>query len=326
MDDSRRNLLGAAVGGWLAAMLPGARAQEPSAPAAPPAGAPRLLPDEAIRLWPGNPPDALPAAVFDGEQVVRHGAVTGVVAPRLHVYRPATPNGAAALVIAGGGYERVELAHESGPVCRWLASRGVIAFELVYRLPEQGWVRTAPLQDGQRAMRVIRSRAQRDGFDPNRIAILGFSAGGHLAGMTAFDPNARRYPEADGIDRLSARPNLAALLYPVLTLLPPFDRTRSHRHLLGDTPLPGTAESLSPVLRIDANAPRTFLAQAVDDPVVPVDNVLLAHTALRNARVPAALHVYQTGGHGWALGTPDSEPASWPGLFERWARSHRWFG
>lgn len=284
------------------------------------------MPDEAIRLWPGNPPDALPGAVFDGEQVVRHGAVTGVVAPRLHVYRPATPNGAAALVIAGGGYERVELAHESGPVCRWLASRGVIAFELVYRLPEQGWVRTAPLQDGQRAMRVIRSRAQRDGFDPNRIAILGFSAGGHLAGMTAFDPNARRYPEADGIDRLSARPNLAALLYPVLTLLPPFDRTRSHRHLLGDTPLPGTAESLSPVLRIDANAPRTFLAQAVDDPVVPVDNVLLAHTALRNARVPAALHVYQTGGHGWALGTPDSEPASWPGLFERWARSHRWFG
>lgn len=269
MDDSRRNLLGAAVGGWLAAMLPGARAQEPSAPAAPPAGAPRLLPDEAIRLWPGNPPDALPGAVFDGEQVVRHGAVTGVVAPRLHVYRPATPNGAAALVIAGGGYERVELAHESGPVCRWLASRGVIAFELVYRLPEQGWVRTAPLQDGQRAMRVIRSRAQRDGFDPNRIAILGFSAGGHLAGMTAFDPNARRYPEADGIDRLSARPNLAALLYPVLTLLPPFDRTRSHHHLLGDTPLPGTAESLSPVLRIDANAPRTFLAQAVDDPVVP---------------------------------------------------------
>ncbi|WP_070105828.1 alpha/beta hydrolase [Burkholderia plantarii] len=326
MDDTRRNLLGAAVGGTLGALLPAAaRAQEPAKEAAT-AAPPRLLPDEAIRLWRDLPPDPLPDMNLDGERVIRRGAVIGVVAPRLHVYRPATPNGAAALVIAGGGYECVELAHESGPVCRWLASLGVTAYELVYRLPEQGWQRGAPLQDGQRAMRVIRSRAQRDGIDPARIAILGFSAGGHLAGMTAFDPNARRYPETDGADRLSARPNLAALMYPVLTLLPPFDHTRSHRHLLGDAPSTGAAEALSPVLRIDANAPRTFLAQALDDPIVPVDNVLLAHTALRNARVPAALHVYQSGGHGWSLGVPDSEPASWPKLFARWARTNRWFG
>ncbi|MEK6347819.1 MAG: alpha/beta hydrolase [Burkholderia sp.] len=322
MDDTRRTLLAAAAGAWFGALLPAARAQD--APLAGPP--PRLLPDEAVRLWPGVPPDALPGASPDGERVIRRGALVGVTAPRLLVHRPVAPNGAAALVIAGGGYEAVEVAHESTPVCRWLASIGVIAYELVYRLPEQGWSRMAPLQDGQRAMRVIRSRAQRDGFDPNRLAVLGFSAGGHLAGMTAFDPNARRYPDTDSIDRLSARPNLAGLIYPVLTLLPPFDHTRSHRHMVGDNPAAGAAEALSPVLRIDANAPRTFLAQAMDDPIVPVDNVLLAHAALRSARVPTALHVYQTGGHGWSLGAPGSEPASWPTLFASWAKANRWFG
>ncbi len=322
MDDSRRTLLGAAAGGWLATLLPAARAED-----APPSPSSAALPDEAVRLWPGTPPDALPGAVFDGERVIRRGAVTGVTAPRLHVHRPTgTPNGAAALVIAGGGYESVELAHESSPVCRWLASLGVIAYELVYRLPDQGWRCTAPLQDGQRAMRVIRARALRDGADPNRIAILGFSAGGHLAGMTAYDPNPRRYADVDALDRLSARPNLAALLYPVLTLLPPSERTRSHRRMLGEAPQPGTAEALSPLLHVDRGAPKTFLAQAADDATVPVENVLMAHAALRAARVPAALHVYQTGGHGWSLGAPDSEPASWPKLFERWARLNRWFG
>jgi acetyl esterase/lipase len=318
MDPKRRDLIGAALAGGLGMLT--ASAQAADDPVARTSGTP---PDETLDLWPGAPPDPSPEGAGDGERPGKNGSVSHVARPRLNVYRPARPNGAAALVIAGGGYDHIELGNESTPACLWLKSLGVTAFELVYRLPGQGWSRAAPLQDGQRAMRTIRARARRDALDPARIVIMGFSAGGHLAGMTAVEPDAARYARVDAIDDQSARPDFAALLYPVLTLMPPFDHTRTRLHVVGEQPGAAESAALSVNLHVDAGAPPMFLAQALDDPISPVDNTLLMFAALRAARVPGALHVFQRGGHGWGLGAPGSEEQAWPGLFEQWARLNR---
>ncbi|AJX84808.1 alpha/beta hydrolase [Burkholderia pseudomallei] len=323
MDITRRSLLGAALAGALDTIAPAAHALAAARGAAPPDDAPRAVPDETIPLWPGPAPDPAPTGAGDGERIGRRGSVSRVARPRLNVYRPAHGNGGAALVIAGGGYDHIELGNESAPMCAWLTSLGVMAFELVYRLPEQGWSRLAPLQDGQRAMRLIRARAKRDGVDPARIAIIGFSAGGHLAGMTAVEPDARRYASVDDADRESARPDLAALLYPVLTLMPPFDRTRTRLHVAGAHPAQADSEALSANLRVSARTPPTFLAHAFDDPIAPIDNSLLMASALRAARVSVELHAFQAGGHGWGMGKPGSAVHAWPALFEQWARLNR---
>ncbi|AIO69738.1 alpha/beta hydrolase [Burkholderia oklahomensis] len=323
MNLTRRTLLGVTLAGALDAAVPSAHAQAAARATPSPDDAPRIAPDETIPLWPGPAPDPIATGAGDGERTGKHGGVSRVARPRLNVYRPTRGNGGAALVIAGGGYEHIELGNESTPMCAWLKSLGVTAFELVYRLPEQGWSRLAPLQDGQRAMRVIRARAKRDGIDPARIAIVGFSAGGHLAGMTAVEPDARRYASVDDADRESARPDLAALLYPVLTLMPPFDRTRTRLHVVGAHPTQADGEALSVSPHVSVRTPPTFLAQAFDDPIAPIDNSLLMASALRAAQVPVELHAFQTGGHGWGMGKPGSVAHAWPALFEQWARLNR---
>ncbi|CAM2182776.1 alpha/beta hydrolase [Burkholderia cenocepacia] len=321
MDDIRRRLIGAAL---MASVVPSVRAEDVSDCSwrrAQGEGAP----DETIDLWPDAPPDPSPNGVTLEEQSGKKGSVSHVMRPRLNVYRPERPGRCAALVIAGGGYAHIELGNESTPACRWLKSLGVTAFELVYRLPEQGWSRLAPLQDGQRAMRLIRSRARNELYEAGKIAVLGFSAGGHLAGMTAVTPDAVRYSPVDGVDRESARPDLAGLIYPVLTLMPPFDHTGTRVHIVGEHPTEAESAALSVNLQVNSNTPRVFLAQALDDPISPIDNSLLMLNAMRTARVSAELHVFQTGGHGWGLGAENSEVRAWPALFETWLRLNQFW-
>ncbi len=141
--------------------------------------------------------------------------------------------------------------------------------------------------------------------------------------MTAVEPDARRYTSVDDADRESARPDLAALLYPVLTLMPPFDRTRTRLHVAGAHPAQADSEALSANLRVSARTPPTFLAHAFDDPIAPIDNSLLMASALRAARVSVELHAFQAGGHGWGMGKPGSAVHAWPALFEQWARLNR---
>ncbi|WP_394329434.1 alpha/beta hydrolase [Rhodoferax koreense] len=279
---------------------------------------------ETIPLWPGTPPDG--PGPSGPEATSAKGSVTRVVEPRLRVYLPAQSNGCAMLVIAGGGYAHIECGHESTPAARWLQAQGVTAFELVYRLPREGWAQPlVPLQDGQRAMRLIRAGAQSFGIDAARIGVLGFSAGAHLAGMTAVAPDAPRYAPVDAADAVSARPDCAALIYPVLTMLPPFDHTHARRELLGARRSAAAGEALSVEMLVTPAAPPMFLAQAVDDTVSPVDNSLRMFAALRQAKVAAALHLFTTGQHGWGMGPPGSEVAAWPGLFATWAGQHRWW-
>ena len=278
-------------------------------------------PAGALLLWPGAPPGgAAPGPQRDSAR----GSITQVDQPYLLVHLPARPNGTAILLISGGGYAHIEAGKESGPAAAWLQAQGITAFELVYRLPQEGGGVAAPFQDGQRAMRVIRARATEWGIDPARIGMLGFSAGAHLTGMTAVQPDAARYAPVDAIDGASARPDFAVLLYPVLTMQRPFDTTHAKQQLLGNHPTQAARDALSVELHVDARTPAMFIAQALDDPVAPPENSLLMAAALRRAGVPVELHQFRSGGHGWGLGKPGSEPAAWPQLLLAWLRSHGW--
>jgi len=276
---------------------------------------------QEIPLWSrppgGNGPEG-------PEQTNAKGSVTNVSRARLVVYRPERPDGSAVLVIAGGGYGHIERGSESIPAAQWLQSLGVTVFELVYRLPGEGWSNIAPFQDGQRAMRLIKALAPKYGLAANRIGILGFSAGGHLAGTTAAEPDARRYAAIDAADQFSARPDFAGLIYPVLTFMPPYDNTRSRREIVGKHPDLAASEEFSVERHVGSGMPPTFLAQAADDPIAPIQNSLLMFNALKAAQIPAEMHVFQDGGHGWGLGKPGSQPHAWPRLFESWLAHNGW--
>ena len=278
-------------------------------------------PAGAVLLWPGTPPGgAAPGPQRDSAK----GSITQVEQPYLLVHRPARPNGVAILLVSGGGYAHIEAGKESGPAAAWLQAQGITAFELVYRLPQEGGGVDAPFQDGQRAMRLIRARAAEWKIDPARIGMLGFSAGAHLAGMTAVQPHAVRYAPVDAADKVSARPDFAVLLYPVLTMQPPFDTTHAKKELLGAHPAQAARDAMSVELQVDAQTPPAFIAQALDDPIAPPENSQLMASALHRAGVPVELHLFRHGGHGWGLGKPGSEPAAWPQLLLAWLQAHGW--
>lgn len=175
---------------------------------------------EEILLWPGKPPGrggpTGPEKI--GEAGAGFGAVSNISTPRMRVYRPGKPNGAAVLIGGGGGYFRIQLWKESTPTARWLQAHGFTVFELIYRLPGDGWDASAPFADAQRAMKIIRTRAAEFGIRPDHIGIMGFSAGGHLAGFTALQPRRALYEGADRYETANARPDFTVLLFPVVTL------------------------------------------------------------------------------------------------------------
>ncbi|SEO93571.1 Acetyl esterase/lipase [Luteibacter sp. UNC138MFCol5.1] len=275
-------------------------------------------------LWPGPPPGgggpSGPERV--GQTGTGVGAVSNVSKPRIEVYKPASPNGAAVVIVGGGGYFRIGIGHEVMPTARWLAALGVTPVVLYYRLPADRWPAVAPFQDAQRAIRLVRAHAQELGIDPKRVGVLGFSAGGNLAGIAETRFAAAFYPAVDASDTLSARPDFAGLIYPVVSLRTPFDTTRSFRELStqGDA-----VQAYSVELHVTHDTPPTFLAQAADDPIANVGNSLVMFDALRKNDVDAELHVFDKGGHGWGLGDPGSAPSAWPRLFAAWARRHGFF-
>jgi acetyl esterase/lipase len=276
---------------------------------------------EVIRLWPGEPPGhgRPPGPERIGTEGAAAGAYTNVTEPRMEVYRPAHPNGSAVLVIGGGGYFRIQIDSTARPVARWLQSRGVTAIVLFYRLPGDGWNADAPFQDGQRAMRLIRAYAARLSVDPRKVGVIGSSAGGHLAGILATRGDHDFYPPIDAADAWSATPDFAALIYPVVSMRPPLDTTRTARHLSG---LPNFAADFSVEEHVSAATPPVFLAHAADDPVANVGHSLAMVTAMRTAGRPVELHIFQRGGHSWGMGRPGSEVAAWPALFAEWARAN----
>lgn len=287
-------------------------------------GATKTTP-RVIDLWPGAPPADSGRAPEGPERVQpdghTKGAVSNIRTPRMVVMRPARPNGTAVLIMAGGGYVRIEIAREARPAARWLASLGVIPVILYYRLPGDGWAPVAPFQDAQRAMRLLRARAGSLGIDPDRIGVLGFSSGGNLAGIAATRFDHDFYAAVDGADTQSPRPDFAGLVYPVSSMKPPYDTTHTRREL---APEPDSATAYTVHDHVSRRTPPTFIAHAEDDPIVDVGASLSLFDVLRRHGVSAELHVFGTGGHGWGMGRPGTRVGQWPRLFAGWLDRHGW--
>jgi acetyl esterase/lipase len=280
---------------------------------------------EEIPLWPGSPPGRGGATGPEqlGSTGAGFGAVSNISTPRMRVYRPAKPNGAALVVCGGGGYFRIQLWKESTPIARWLQARGFTVFELIYRLPNDGWEATAPFMDAQRAMRIVRSRAAEFGVDPQQIGIMGFSAGGHLAGFAALQPHRRLYAGADSYEEASARPDFSVLLFPVVTLRKPFDTTRTRREIIGDKPSTEAEDAWSLDTYASADAPPTIIFASADDTTAPPAHSILLFEKLNAAKASVELHLFRDGGHGWGLGRPDQVLSQWPDMFVKWYQSRK---
>jgi acetyl esterase/lipase len=275
---------------------------------------------EEIALWPGTPPGKgqVGGAEKIGESGAGLGAVSNVSVPRMRVYRPAIPNGRAVIVCGGGGYFRIQLWKESTPAARWLQNRGYTVFELIYRLPNDGWEPAAPFADAQRAMKIVRSRAAEFSVIPSRIGIMGMSAGGHLAGFTALQPSRALYAGSDRFEAASARPDFAALLFPVVSLKKAFD-TRTRKEIIGANAGPAAEAAWSLDTYAAKDAPPMILFSAADDPTTPPAHNIALFEALTAKGAPPELHIFSSGGHGWGLGTPEQTLSQWPELFDAWA-------
>lgn len=318
----RRQLLTLSAALLLGRQRP-ARAAEPPAPPAIPVPAnwqraPRLP------IWAGKPPGSDSFSPPPPPPDWPASYVRAVAIPELRVFRPARPNGRAILVMPGGAYWFVSVVNEGAELAPRLTARGYTVFVLTYRLPGEGWAERSdvPLQDAQRAMRVIRMRAPTYGLDPKRIAALGFSAGGHLAATLATRHSEHTYSAVDGADELDARPWATGLIYPVITLRDRLTHELSRRLLLGDQPSVEQIDRRSAELHVDSATSPLFLCHAMDDAAVPVENSVMMMNAMRAAHRPVEAHLVQEGGHAFGVGRAGTPSAQWIDLFCAWlARS-----
>lgn len=228
--------------------------------------------------------------------------------PTLTVYlpEPGKANGAAMVICPGGGYAHLA-SHEGKDYALWLNESGIAGFVLKYRLGPAGYHHPAMLQDAARAVRTVRARAGEWGVDTKRIGIIGSSAGGHLASTLVTHFDAGKPDAADAIERVSSRPDIGILCYPVITF-GEFAHVGSRENLLGKTPAPELIESLSNERQVTKDTPPCFIWSTEEDRVVPVENSMMFAAALRRSKVPFDLHIYQKGPHGLGLGTREWTP------------------
>ena len=288
-----------------AVILPGTPLQAAEGAAAGPAPAPTVE-----KLWADDAPGIKDAKEKDK--------------PMLTICLPPKDRstGTAVVVCPGGGYGGLAIDHEGHQVTRWLNSMGVAGFILKYRHRGNGFGHPAPLQDAQRALATVRSRAEEFGIQPDRIGIMGFSAGGHLASTAGTHFHTGRPDAADPLERVSCRPDFMILVYPVISFTEPFTHRGSMHNLLGKDPDPKLVESLSNEKQVTKDTPPTFLIHGHPDSGVPPQNSVAFYLALKKANVPAELHIYEKGGHGFGLGVPGTAEATkaWPKTCENWLR------
>lgn len=259
-------------------------------------------------LWPSGAPGALGKESKDQ--------------PKLIIYLPDSEkaNGAAIVICPGGGYGHLAMGHEGHEIAKWMNSLGVAAFICDYRHRGKGYGHPAPLQDAQRAIRTVRARAKTFGVDPQRIGIIGFSAGGHLASTAATHFDDGDKDSSDPIDRAGCRPDFAVLCYAVIALGEPYTHYGSQRNLLGSDAGAQLIKSFSNEKQVNSKTPPAFLWHTSDDRVVPPENSVYFYLALVRAKVPAELHIYEHGRHGLGLARDIPSVSSWPGRCEDWLR------
>jgi acetyl esterase/lipase len=274
-----------------------ARAADPTVPTAP-----------GLRLWPGDAPGALGKNPED--------------IPTITAYLPdvSNRNGASVLILPGGGYGHLA-EHEGKGYAEWFAAHGVTAYVLKYRLGPK-YHHPVMLEDASRALRTVRAFAKRDGLDPARVAVIGSSAGGHLAATLVTHFDAGNANSSDPIERESSRPDLGILCYPVITM-GEFTHQGSKDNLLGKSPSPELVNEMSAELHVTKDTPPCFLWSTFEDRTVPVENTLMFAGALRKAGVPFSLHIFEKGPHGLGMGRPRHPAPPWIDDLVYWLKERK---
>jgi acetyl esterase/lipase len=260
-----------------------------------------------LTLW----PDGAPGAVGKEDADI----------PTLTVFLPPADKatGAACIICPGGGYGGLASSYEGNEPAEFLTKLGVASFVLKYRLAPR-YRHPAPIQDAQRAIRTVRAKAKDYGIDPTKIGIWGFSAGGHLASTAGTHFDDGNADAKDPIEKAGCRPDFLILSYPVITFTDAVTHRGSRDNLLGKNPDEKLIENLSNEKQVTAKTPPAFLFHTSEDPVVPAENSVLFYLALKKAKVPAELHIYEKGRHGVGLAVKEEALSSWPGRLTDWLK------
>ena len=287
----------------------------------------RLLAQQTFPIYTGTVPDSQPSALQETSTTLANGGVriSNVVQPNLTAFLPAagTANGTAVIICPGGGYARLSIDSEGYDVAKRLNEFGVTAFVLKYRLPNdksQVDKSIAPLLDAQQALRLVRQQAAKYSINPERIGLMGFSAGGHLAARagTQFAK-----PVGDNAGPVSVRPAFLVLMYPVISFNDTLEHTGSRDNLLGKTPSSEQIRQYSNELQVSAQTPPTFLVHAEDDKAVSVNNSIVFYQACLRHGVPAEMHLYPQGGHGFGLNNKTTKDL-WTDRLRNWFDANGW--
>ncbi|MGE0079278.1 MAG: alpha/beta hydrolase [Bacteroidales bacterium] len=277
--------------------------------------------DMTIKLWENGVPGSKQDTSYKETTILnkQRPRILKVTDPEIQIFIPDTniSTGTAILICPGGGYERLAIDHEGWDVAKWLNSMGITGIVLKYRLPSDAIMidkTIGPLQDVQEAIRTIRRNAAKWNIDPNKIGVIGFSAGGHVAGIASTMYNEKVY----NTDTISARPDFSILIYSVLSMQS-FTHSGSKKNLLGDAPSQELTDKFSNELHVNKQTPPAFLVHSQDDKSVPVENSIRYFQALIKNSIPAELHIYEKGGHGYGLATDrETTESSWPDACKKW--------
>ncbi len=280
-----------------------------------------------VKVWPHGAPGAIQNASYHEDTVFTEtGAprIRHVTDPALYVYIPANKQAThtAVIICPGGSYMRLAMDHEGYDVARSFQRSGIAAIVLKYRLPADEIMKDksiGPLQDVQEAIRIVRRRASEWNIDPHRIGVMGFSAGGHLAGSASTLFDRRTY---DPVDTASARPDFSVLIYGVLSMHDGVTHANSRTNLLGEHPDSAKVRLFSAEDQVTAGTPPAFLVHSANDPTVPVAGTVAYFSALKKHSIPAEMHIYETGGHGYGLGKLNGTESAWPEACREWMKMH----
>ncbi len=279
-----------------------------------------------LKVWPDGVPGSKKLGSYSEKTTGGNGEIIriqNISDPDMAVYLPkaGTETGTAVLIIPGGGYGIVAIDHEGYAIAKWLNEHGIAGIVLKYRLPSDSIMENksiGPLQDAQEAMRIIRRNAVNWKIDSKKIGVMGFSAGGHLASTLSTHYNEKVYELKD---KISARPDFSLLVYPVITFDATFTHMGTRNNLIGENPSENQIKKFSNELQINSETPPAFLVHSSDDGVVPVKNSIVYFQGLQQNKIPAELHIFQKGGHGYGLAVNKGTESSWPGLCLQWMKA-----
>lgn len=258
-----------------------------------------------LPLWPNGAPNS--NGLSGTEEDLEGGRVANVITPSITVYKADKPNGMAIIMCPGGGYARLAMNHEGHDMAPWLNAQGITYIVLKYRMPNGHY--EVPLSDAEQAIRLVRQHAKEWNIRPDRIGIMGASAGGHLAASLAT-----LYSSDE------TRPDFQVLFYPVISMVPGVTHGGSRQNLLGNQPSPELEEKYTLEKQVNDRTPQAFIMLSADDGAVPPANGIHYFEALLQHQVPATLHVYPTGGHGWGFRDAFTYKRQWTGELEKWLR------